>query len=148
MRFIMSIFSPSDALGYHTKAQLERQFLLLDSEKQFSLDEIKKRVNTTFYGKNISNFLGYIPVVGTIQAIFLKTPLFIYLDSKLAKELQQHPSRKAVIQEIKDFHKWEKIRTIIEFFSFVGASLLLIPIDIIVTIDRNRAKHRICSTMY
>lgn len=138
------IFSASDALGYHRFDQLEKKFLELDqrnpADKRVADEEIKNRVSTTFYGKNITNFFGYFPYVASIQAIF-KMALFIFLDVKLNRELKEigdtSPDRKRVIEEIKEFHKWEKIRTAIEFFSFMGTGLLLLSLDIAFTINRN-----------
>lgn len=134
-------FYPSDALGYHTYSQLKEKFLHLNQknpmEKNTSEEEVSKRVSTTYWGKNISNFVGYFFLAGTVQAI-LKIALFVFLDKKLNAELkeigQSDPQRKKVIEEIKDFHKWEKIRTCVEFFSL---GIVLIPLDLVFTVRRN-----------
>lgn len=134
----MTIFSASNSLGYYSVQQLDELFLKLDetypANNPTPQEEIKKRVLITYYGKNGSNIVGYIPVIGTVQAILLKTPLFIMLDSKMKKDLKAAPERAGYIKEVQKFHHYEIARTVLEGLS-LGA--LLIPADIIATVARN-----------
>lgn len=126
------VFTASDALGYHSYDDLVERFSHLYNSGDKTTEEAKDRVKITYYGKNGSNVLGYIPLVGTIMAL-VKGGLFFYLDNKLDKEIQEHPEKKRDIEAIRSFHNWEKARAAVEFFS-IGA--LFLPFDIYATTKR------------
>lgn len=80
-------FHPSDAFRYHSYQELEEKFLELNAknppEMTLSEREVKDRIPTTFWGKNISNVIGYIPLIATVGAVF-KFALLLFLKAELS----------------------------------------------------------------